>query len=392
MQGDHNLIYWANRLCIPDTSDKQAFIERFRRKVESDVQLLGWNTLGCHSPQVYYPRSFLPYVCSVRFVDICHYMTPKEEDFLDVFSDEFVTHCDRRARDIVAPRAGDPFLLGYSMTDCPIWTDTDAAPHGNNVYGRERIGLPTWPRILRNLGPNSPGKAAYVETMRVLYGDGIEAFNRCYGTAFESFGGLLGTTSWRLETDPNNQGEKRDNHAFLTKVVDKCYEVETTAIRTYDGNHMILGDKLNGNTDLADSQILTAAKHSDLIFYQYYAFWEDQEALLDRFAQLTDKAIFHGDSCCSVPQEHLPDPYGPHCSDEAERVERAQEMLQNAFARPDFVGWNWCGWMDFWEQQEPGKQHSGVQDAFGNFYPIQNAMAEFSTRLYDVASGTTGRE
>jgi hypothetical protein len=63
-------------------------------------------------------------------------------------------------------------------------------------------------------------------------------------------------------------------------------------------------------------------------------------------------------------------------------------MFYNAFARSDFVGWDWCGWMDLWEEAaRPGKQHSGVQDPFGVFYPIQQAMAEFSAQMYDVASG-----
>ena len=35
-----------------------------------------------------------------------------------------------------------------------------------------RIGLPTWPRVLRNEGANAPGKQAYVKTVRDIYRDG----------------------------------------------------------------------------------------------------------------------------------------------------------------------------------------------------------------------------
>jgi len=45
-------------------------------------------------------------------------------------------------------------------------------------------------------------------------------------------------------------------------------------------------------------------------------------------------------------------------------------------ARPDFIGWGWCGWMDQWESAEPVKQHDGLQDAFGNWHqPLADRMA-----------------
>lgn len=388
MMADYNADFWAEKLGIGDASDEEALLPGFRDKVKRDIALLGANTLGCHSPQIYYPESFVSYVCQMRFVDICHYMTPTDDDFHDVFSDEFVTHCDARAREKVLPCKDDPFLLGYSMTDCPIWTDLDAAPHDVNIYGWKRIGVPTWPRVLRNKNADSPGKQVYVATMHELYSDDISGFNQTYATTFESFDDLLRATGWRAETDPDSKREEKDNLAFLSKIVDKCYEVTKAAIRKYDQNHMIFGDKLNGNTDAPDELIKIAAKHFDLIFYQYYALWEDQKVLLDRIRCLTGKAIFHGDSCCSVPDEHMPNPFGPHCASQEQRVERFRELFYNAFARPDFVGWDWCGWLDLWEvAARPGKQHSGIQDAFGEFYPIQEAMTEFSAQMYDVATG-----
>jgi agarase len=387
MMADYNAGHWAEKLGIAGVYDQEAFLPAFRQKVRDDMALLGANTLGCHSPQSYYVQSFMPYVCQMRFVDICHYMTPTEKEFWDVFSQEFETHCDARARETVLQRVDDPYLLGYSMTDCPVWTDLDAEPHEANIYGWKRIGLPTWPRVLRNLGGSSPGKRAYVETMRELYREDIDRFNETYGTTFPSFSALIEAESWRPKTDPVNRREERDNLAFLNKVVDKGYEVEKAAIRRYDPNHMIFGDKLNGNTDMTDDLIQIAAKHFDLIFYQYYALWGDQQVLLDRFARLTGKAILHGDSCCSVPDEHMPNPFGPHCADQQDRVFKFNDMFYNTYAQPDFVGWNWCGWMDLWEPAaRPGKQHSGVQDAFGTFYPILEAMLKFSEEMYDLAT------
>ena len=113
------------------------------------------NTLGCHTPP-FYGASFMPYVAQIRCVDICHYMVPTKEDYHDVFSPDFANLCEHKARAVALPRTDDPYLLGYSMTDCPIFTNLDAAPRIENVYRSRRPGLPLWPVVLRNLDATAP--------------------------------------------------------------------------------------------------------------------------------------------------------------------------------------------------------------------------------------------
>jgi hypothetical protein len=44
--------------------------------------------------------------------------------------------------------------------------------------------------------------------------------------------------------------------------------------------------------------------------------------------------------------------------------------------------------MDNWQAFKPGKQHSGIQDPFGNFdQPIVDAMNTFSEEMYSLANG-----
>ena len=174
-----------------------------RIKLRADLTALGMNTLGVHSSLRHLSFGFVPYIHTARFVDICHYMTPAESDFRDVFSPGFELHCDRVAQAEVLPRKNDPWLIGYFMTDCPIFTDLDAAPRRNSVYGAVRQGVSTWPRVLRNLG-SSPGKRAYIAAMRDSYGADIARFNAAYGTAFGSFEALEQAVNWRPQTDANN--------------------------------------------------------------------------------------------------------------------------------------------------------------------------------------------
>ncbi|MBM3748503.1 MAG: hypothetical protein FJW34_22220, partial [Acidobacteria bacterium] len=199
--------HWAKEFGVEDPSDPKQFLEGYRKKLRTDLEALGMNHLGVHSSTRELPRGFVPYLHTARFVDICHYMTPTEREFHDVFAPEFEAHCDRVARAEVLPRADDAGLIGYFMTDGPIFTDLDAAPRSNNIYGAVRRGLPTWPRVLRNLGAESPGKKAYTAAMRDRYKGSIGRFNRTYGTTFGSWEALERAAAWRPETDPHNAAE-----------------------------------------------------------------------------------------------------------------------------------------------------------------------------------------
>ena len=235
-------------------------------------------------------------------------------------------------------------------------------------------------------GCDRTGKQAYAALARERYRDDIGRFNKVYDTSFASFDDLLHAKDWRPSEDNQNAREVEDDLQFLYRIVDLCYEVEVAAIRKFDTNHLTLGDKLNGNSNTPDQIVRLADKHMDLIFYQYYAFLEDQVELLDRWTKLTDKAFFMGDSSLSVPSEQAPDPYGPHCRSQEERAERFTRMFNDVFARPCYVGWNWCGWMDSWKDLQDSKQHGGLQTPFGEFHePMLKAMAEFSANMYDIA-------
>ena len=62
-------------------------------------------------------------------------------------------------------------------------------------------------------------------------------------------------------------------------------------------------------------------------------------------------------------------------------------MFNDIFARPCYVGWNWCGWMDSWKDLQDSKQHGGLQTPFGESHePMRKAIAEFSATMYDIAT------
>ncbi|MGC9348299.1 MAG: hypothetical protein ACP5JG_09200, partial [Anaerolineae bacterium] len=390
LQRTENRSYWLGEFQLPPNADDEDWLQPFREKVARDLEIFGLNHLGCHSPIDYYKRPFVPYIQPIRFVDICHWQTPAADDFRDVFSRDFERHCRARAKEVAAPRDRDPYLIGYSFTDCPIFTDEEAAARGVQVYGAPREATPTWPLVLRNLGEDAAGKRTYVNTMRERYGNDIQPFNAIYETHFDTFDALAQAENWRPEVDLANVEEREDNAHFLDMIIDRYYSVAVDAIRRYDRNHLILGDKLNGNTNTPDDAVALAGQHMDLIFYQWYATYEDQRERLDHWSNITGKPLFNGDSSFSTPNPNMPNPLGPHYPDQEQRATAFLDFAKNAFSRPDFVGWSWCGWMDSWATvpRQMERQHSGLQDPFGRLHePMVEAMSAFSRGMYDIARG-----
>ena len=244
-------------------------------------------------------------------------------------------------------------MLGYSLTDCPILTEPESWPHEYNIYGWEREQTPTWPRILRNLDERSAGKRAYVETVRELYADDVGEFNRGYSTDFDSFDALQRATNWRHRAELDNTREARDNAEFLLRVIDRCYDVEVAAIRKHDPNHLIFGDKFQGNRmglPVPVEHVELAAKHFDLLFFQKYGVWADLEPLLDLFRKHGGgKPAYMGDSSMNVAKEKLPDPFGPRCANQEIRRAPSRKHSTTALCGPiSSAGTGAAGWISGW--------------------------------------------
>ncbi len=381
-----------------------AFHRAFRAWFMRERSLFGINTIGVHNSRevLNRPESFMPYMQPIHFVDIPHWqIRVPDSRFVDVFSDDFARHCDRLAKAQAAPVAEDPFLLGYSMTDCPLLTEEDCRERTDVIGGKRRGSRITWPRRLRNLGADAPGKRAYVDTMRELYRDQIRHFNATYGTQFDSFDALAQARHWRAKTDLSNGFEMRDNVEFLKRVVAKYYQSARDAIRRYDPNHLFFGDKLNANTDTVDTVLGVTSRFTDVVFYQMYAKFGVQEPGLNRWSKIAKKPFVNGDSSFAAITEMTPRPYGPIAYDQEQKARWAREFFERAFARSDFVGWHYCGLIDTWKSggaggyfehvdefgESAGRQHTGLLQADGTPYqPMQKVLKASTDKMYQIAT------
>ena len=175
---------------------------------------------------------------------------------------------------MVAPYANDPMILGFCMSDCPLLTDGEAKWFKGT----------TFPRQIRNLGSESPGKQTYVQLMAKHYLR-IADFNKVYLTDFKSWEDLLKASDWRENLYPKSEDERRDNIRFLELCVDHYYKTAKLAFKRFNTNHLFLGDKLNGNSDGLDAVIQITSRYTDLVNFQYYDILENHTSNMQRWSK-----------------------------------------------------------------------------------------------------------
>lgn len=378
---DYNRDHWTKTFDAQMQGDEN-WNKGFRKLAIADMERLGINTLGMHTDASMLTDkpggAILPYLRTFKPIVLDHYRHPEAEAFVDVFAPEFEELCDNTAQKVAAPYVNDPMLLGYCMSDCPIFTENDIRYMG---------GSTSWSRILRNLGAGAPGKQAFVKFIQERYSD-IAAFNQVYSTGFSTWKDLAEAEDWRPNNSPENSKEEADNNDFMLLCVDRYYSVSKAAIYKVDPNHLFLGDKLNGNTDNLEKVLEIAARYVDVIVYQYYGSYAAQSAMLDNLVGRVEIPFVNGDIGFTVPYEMMPAPHGPHAENQAERGAWLIESCMGCFSRPEFIGWHMCGMIDTWKTM-PGKekaQHQGLMTVTGEFYPeMEEAVKEISSGMYKVA-------
>lgn len=379
---DYNRAFWNEKFGSKKPYDEN-WNQGFRNAALHDLKRLGINTLGIHTdaPMLTEPpgNACFPYVAEFTPIKLSHYLNPSPQTYIDVFSKDYEDICEKTAKEMVAPYANDPMILGFCMSDCPLFTDEEAKWYKGT----------TFPRQIRNLGSDSPGKQIYVQLMSKYYQQ-ITDFNRTYQTQFNTWEDLLLANNWRNNIDPKSENEKRDNLAFLELCVEQYYKIAKSAFKRHDSNHLFLGDKLNGNSNGLDTVIKITSRYTDLINFQYYDILENHINNMQSWSEKISikQPLLNGDSAFTVPTETMPKPFGPHCSNQKERAKITLEYMKQSLARKDFVGWHMCGIIDTTKFM-PGKeeyQHQGLMTTHGHYYQaMEESVKKISTEMYAYA-------
>ena len=257
---------------------------------------------------------------------------------MPVFDPEFVNHCDSRVKKQIGTYATNPNIIG--------WTSDNE--------------LPADLRMLDNFLSCDPS---------------LSTSSYSYATAWTFMYVMTGKTDVSLE-DVTNE------HRLLFKamVYDRYYKVVTSAIETYDTNHMFMGCRyLSGNFN--DEYVMKVSGYwCDVITINYYHVWTPNSTLITNIQKWTNtpflvtEAYAKGmDACTEESGLANTSGAGWTCRTQTDRGMFYQNFSLQLLESKYCVGYNWFRYWD----NDPTDTSTNLSDKDANKGLVNNNHEEY---------------
>jgi hypothetical protein len=356
----------ANGEFNPDGQGARKWVNQ----IIADLQDWGMSALGFHNglPRPLF-KDRLFFFQPVNSYWLTPYGRPAE--YPDVFSEAVAGRIDRTAREVCQTYRDEPNLIGYVYNDRPLY-NLGGGPQG------KRLPVHPWVEVLRKLGPEAPGKQEWVNLLRRRHADAGSAAS-AHGFAAAKWDELLARTEW-----PDPETSLPDKDAFLPDIVERWYELHWKAIRRYDPNHLIFGDKLGGgfapdgrqvdaHPNIPAYQYAVLAKYVDAILLEWYGRYDDQKQTFANIHRATGKPILLGDSSFAQLQPRQETTKGVRVDSQETVGKEYARYLEQALRDPFVLGWHYCGYIENWTV--PGRQ-TQFQEQNGFKNPFEQVHEE----------------
>jgi hypothetical protein len=139
---------------------------------------------------------------------------------------------------------------------------------------------------------------------------------------------------WKGPLFDPDQLESDAGSRKLFELASRYYQVAHDAIRRYDRNHLILGDRYEGKAPLPDVVLQAAKPYVDVLSFQHFSPAEQIRTDFLRWHELTGMPVLLADACGSI---RMPD--GTHRQD-PDWYRRTLATLREV---PACVGFHLCG-------------------------------------------------
>lgn len=173
--------------------------------------------------------------------------------------------------------------------------------------------------------------------------------------------------------------------AYDTKLYDtasKYYETIVKHIRRYDKNHLILGDRYNGNKGIPVPVLEAMKPFCDVLSIQYFsgAALEDHVTMRKSFEEghaITGKPVLNADLGNWCATQMNPN-RKTGLSSQAERGSNYVESLGELMKAPSVIGWHWCSYV------ENLGRGWGIKDPWDEPYEdFVRPVRDFNTSIYE---------
>lgn len=340
-------------------------------QIATRLHAWGFNAIGAFSTRspAMEARGF-PYVAHLLHDGVA--MLPERigaSRVFDPFHPEAEARLDAAFARHVAPRANDPLLIGYYLS--------------NEQH------FETLPRLLPRYPASAvAAKAALVARLEAKYRT-IEAFNAAWAPqpAFASFA-ELNEAPLAVRTD----AAAEDAQAFYAEFLARYFSLIERAFRKHDPNHLLLGSRLTPGTASNEVLVRTLARHVDVMSVNYYTYALDP-VFIDRIQRWSGgKPLLLSEWYFSSPDAGLNSSKGVR--DQRERALAYRHYVEQAAARPDVVGSEWFIYTDqaltgrYFEGPHGEGNNTGLVNVADRPYPeLVAAAAETHARIYPVMFG-----
>jgi hypothetical protein len=250
---------------------------------------MGFNS-GCYQGPNWMWNRF-PYSQGINLVETCSFFSEEKFAFEDVFDTIYMARIESKIKRIVSPQAENDYLIGYFLTDIPVWYQ--------KKYG---IG---WIDFFKALPENSPGGNIWK--------------NWCFSNPLAS------------------------EEEFIPIIARQIYSHGTALIRKYDNNHLIFSDRYHeqGFPDLVVREVLPfvdgiaiqPSKHLNLNFF-------------DTVYNKYQKPIFIADHVSSFKTPSHPLTMEQVADNQEDYFTYYSSYIYEILSLPYIIGINKCQYMD----------------------------------------------
>lgn len=276
---------------------------------------------------------------------------------------------DKRFSEKIAPRAGDPLMIGYYLGNEQHF---ELLPKLIPAYKASKVAA----------------KGRLVEMLKAQYGD-IAKFNAAWNPAkpFADFEAL--------KEEPlfvRTEAGAADMKKFYELYLETYFSMVNRVYRKHDPNHLLIGSRLTPGTANNETAVRYSSKYMDVNSINYYSYAIEDGFLKKVYDWSGGKPIIFSEWYFATTDHGLNG--GKEVKDQEERAKGYRNYVEQSAALPFIVGSQWFIYMDqsitgrFFEGFNGEGANTGFVDVADRPYPEMVEAAKLThSRVYDIMFG-----
>ena len=308
-------------------------------RLPQDIKAIGFNHMASWSDE---SIQNIPFTPRWNFVEKFKNITPEvkrsylENDLLPVFDPRFQPFVEKAARKAAAYK-NNPWVLGH-------FTDNEI-PFHKTIQLKQSLRLPQ-------------NNAIHIAAKQWL--------QKKHGRRFK----LADIT-------------EEDELQYMGFLVDRYYQIVTSALRRNDPNHLILGERLHASAKYNPHIIEAVGRYSDVISINFYRDWVPPQSTRAMWREKGKKPFLITEFYSKAANSGLENENGAGwvVPTQKERVQHFENFAMEMLGTPNCIGFHWFRFVD-----DEGSNKGVYNLQFQPYRELQSSMNNISKGLYRLRS------